>query len=237
MSKPAMSKPAQLELAAVAERLEHVRERIESAGGDRHAVQIVAVTKGFDLSAVEIAASLGLSAIGENYVDELVAKAESYLETERENPVSWHFLGAIQRNKLRLLAPHVARYESVDRLEEGIDIARRSPGARVLIEVNTTDNDARGGVLPGEVAALFSKLSALDLVVEGLMAIGPHGEDEETCRAAFASVFRIATSLGLPEVSMGMSDDLELAVSEGATSVRIGRALFGPRPTSPLVSE
>lgn len=213
---------------AVADRLVEVRQRIVAAGGDPGRVRVVAVTKGFGPEAARAALAAGIDALGENYADELVAKAEA-LAGAGDRGAAWHFLGAIQRNKLRRLAPHVACYEGVDRLVEGEAIARLAPGAAVLVEVDFTGAANRPGVAPGEVAGLVADLRRLPLRVEGLMTVAPPGGGE-AARRAFAQLARIGAELSCPELSMGMSDDLELAVAEGATSVRVGRALFGPRP-------
>lgn len=212
----------------VAERLAAVRARIAAAGGDPERVRVVAVTKGFGPDATRAALVCGLDHVGENYADELVGKAEAVLAEGGPVP-AWHFLGAIQRNKLRRLAPHVACYEGVDRLAEGEAIARLAPGAAVLVEVDFTGAPGRPGIAPGEAARLVDELRHLPVRVEGLMTVAPPGGGD-AARRAFAGLARLGAELSCDVLSMGMSDDLELAVAEGATSVRVGRALFGPRP-------
>ena len=222
----------------VAGNLEVVRRRIDAAGGDRHAVQVVAVTKTFGEAAVRAALHAGLTDIGENYADELVGKAIA-LAAHPEPGVAaprWHYLGAVQRRHLGPLAAVVTVYEGVDRLEEGEAIARRRPGASVLVEVDTTARTGRGGVAPGEVAALVTALAGLDLAVRGLMTVAPPGAGAEAA-TAFEIVGRLRAELGLAEASMGMTEDLELAVAAGSTMVRVGRGLFGPRVGSPPVPE
>ena len=207
----------------VAERLAAVRERITRAGGDPLQVRVIAVTKGFGPEAVEAARAAGLTDVGENYAAELQAKAPGPPET------LWHFLGAVQRNKVRSLAPLVDMWQGVARLAEGERIAQHAPGARVLIQVDTSGGlPGRNGCPPAEVAALAASLSTFDLQVEGLMTVAPPGEAASV--SAFQSVGRMADALGLKERSMGMSADLEAAVAAGSTMVRIGRALFGERP-------
>lgn len=223
------------DLARVAANLEQVRARVVASGRDLASVEIVAVTKGFGLAAVRAALELGLSRIGENYAQELVAKAAG-LARHEARPVAWHYLGAIQRNKLGLLAPIVARYESVDRLEEGERIARLAPGASVLVEVGFDRSGGRGGVAPEEVAALVDALRRLELRVDGLMAVAPPGGAERAA-AAFAALVALAEELSLPERSIGMSGDYEIALSAGATTLRLGSALFGPRPGPPAGDE
>jgi pyridoxal phosphate enzyme (YggS family) len=213
----------------VAVGLERVRDRIASAGGDPSSVRVVAVTKGFGPEAVLAARDAGIGDVGENYAQELLAKDELLRRSGAGDPeVRWHFLGTIQRNKIAALAPVVSCWQSVARAVEGEAIARRRPGAAVLVEVDTTGAPGRNGCAPQAVAALVADLRAGGLDVEGLMTVAPMGAD--AARAAFRTVRALADDLGLVERSMGMSDDLELAVAEGATIVRVGRALFGDRP-------
>jgi pyridoxal phosphate enzyme (YggS family) len=214
--------------------VERVRERISSAGGDPDRVRIVAVTKGHGVDTLRAACAAGLVDIGENYAQELVAKAAE-LESRGEPADAmprWHFIGQVQRNKVRQVAHLVHLWQSVDRLRLGEEIAKRSPGASVLVEVNLTDDPARGGTRPGLVPGLVDGLRDLGLQVRGLMAVGLTGPPDEV-RAGFRQVRALADELGLPERSMGMSDDLELAVQEGSTMVRVGSALLGPRPRFP----
>lgn len=206
--------------------LDRVRNRISDAGGSLDGVQILAVTKAQPVECVHAALAAGLVDIGENYAQELVAKAEA-LETSEVRP-RWHFIGQLQRNKVRSLAPLVHLWQSVDRLRLGEEISRRAPGASVLVEVNLTDDPARGGARPGLVAGLVDGLRDLGLTVEGLMAVGRQGAADEV-RSGFRQVRELADQLDLPTRSMGMSDDLELAVQEGSTMVRVGSGLFGPR--------
>ena len=141
----------------------------------------------------------------------------------------WHFLGTVQRNKVAELAPFVGVWQSVARVVEGERIARFAPGATVMVQVDTTGLSGRNGCPPDQVATVVDGLRALDLDVVGLMTVAAPGP-AEAARDSFDSVGRLADDLGLPERSMGMSDDLEAAVAAGTTMVRIGRALFGERP-------
>jgi PLP dependent protein len=186
-------------------------------------VRVVAVTKGFGLDAVHAALEAGLEDLGENYAGELVEKA-----TAADADAVWHFLGTVQRNKVPDLAPVVGVWQSVAREPEGARIARFAPGASVLVQVDTTGLPGRNGCAPSEVAELVGRLRDLELAVRGLMTVaapGPAGA------AAFTEVGRLADELGLEERSMGMSDDLEAAVAAGSTMVRVGRGLFGERPS------
>jgi PLP dependent protein len=207
----------------VAQRLTAVRLRIERAGGDPARVRVVGVTKGFGPEAVRAARGAGLRDFGENYAAELVAKAAG-----DGDAVVWHYLGAVQRNKVAQLAPLVSVWQSVAREAEGARIARFAPGARVLVQVDTTGLRGRNGCAPSGAGGLVGRLRELGLDVRGLMTVAAPGT--AAARAAFESLARLADELGLEERSMGMSDDLEAAVAAGSTMVRIGRALFGERP-------
>jgi PLP dependent protein len=200
-----------------------VRQRVEAAGGDPERVRVIAVTKGHGLDAVQEALDAGLSDLGESYAQELVGKAQ-----QLEPDVRWHFIGGLQRNKVRLVAPFVHLWQSVDRLSLAAEIARRAPGAAVLVQVNVTGLEHQSGCPPGRVASVVEGCTDLGLDVRGLMAIGPQGPDD-VVRAGFRQVRELADRLGLPERSMGMSGDLEAAVAEGSTMIRVGTALFGPR--------
>ena len=212
---------------SVAERLAAVRARIDAAGADPDALVVVAVTKGFDVGAVRAALDVGLPDVGENYAQELVAKA-----AEAPPGARWHFIGRLQRNKVRLVAPHVALWQSVDRAELGAEIARRAPGARVLAQVNVSGEPRKGGCRPENAPALVHDLQADGLAVEGLMTVGATGPPE-AARPGFVLLRELADRLALPVRSMGMTADLEVAVAEGATMIRVGTALFGPRKPGP----
>ena len=210
------------------DRLAAIRRRIEGAAPDPDRVTLVAVTKGFGPEAVRTAVAAGLVAVGENYADELVAKAAALADEPGPAP-AWHYLGAIQRNKVPRLAPLVTCWQGLGRIEEGRAIARRRPGAQVLVQVDVAGLPGRGGVPPAEVPELVSALRAEDLDVAGLMAVGAPGTPEGA-RPGFREVARLADALDLRIRSMGMTDDLEVALEEGSTMVRVGRALFGDRP-------
>lgn len=189
------------------------------------------MTKGFGPEAVEAALAAGCELVGENYAQELVRKAAA-LPAGLAAP-RWQFLGAIQRNKVRALAPLVDCWQSVARQVEGEAIARHHPGAQVLVEVETTGDPGRNGCPPGSVIGLVEGLRGLGLSVAGLMTVAPPGD---AAAGSFGLVRDLADRLGLAQRSMGMSDDLELAVAAGSTMVRIGRGLFGERPPRPAVT-
>lgn len=208
----------------VVRRVAVVRDRLRERTDRR--VTLVAVTKSFGTDAILAASRAGCDAIGENYAQELLEKAPvvpAGLEV--------HFIGHLQSNKVKSLAGVVDVWETVDRVSLVSEIARRCTGAgpRVLVQVNTTGEASKGGCAPTDAAGLVAAATSSGLVVEGLMTIGPTGGDERECRAAFRSLRGLADDLGLAQCSMGMSDDWEIAVEEGATIVRLGSALFGSR--------
>ena len=214
----------------VRERAVAVRGRIAAAGGDPERVRLIAVTKVFGPEYVALAAAAGLTDVAENYAQELVAKHEALGAAAAD--LTWHMVGAVQRNKIPGLAPLVTWWHGVDRLEVVRAIASRAPTARLLVEVDTTGIAGRPGVPPREAEALVGALRDEGIGVEGLMTVAPP-DDRDATRKCFQEVARLAASLDLRELSMGMTDDFEIAVEEGATMVRIGRALFGPRPVRP----
>lgn len=215
--------PPAIDPAAVAAHVADLRARIARAAPGR-AVTVVAVTKGFGADAVRAALDAGIADIGENYAQELVEKAGCF-----GSEVRWHFIGRLQRNKVRALAPIVWCWHSVDRAEIVRELARRAPGARVCIQVNVSAEPQKGGCEPDDAPALVALARELGLDVRGLMCVAV-ADDADAAASEFARLDALATSLGLAERSMGMTDDLDLALAHGATTVRIGRALFGPRP-------
>jgi PLP dependent protein len=213
----------------VASRLGVVRDRIAAAGGDPDRTTVVVTTKGFGPDVVAAALEAGARDLGESYAQELVAKVEAGVAPAGSPVPRWHFIGRVQSNKVRLVAPHVACWHSIDRRSLGVELARRAPGAAVLVQVAISDEPGKGGCPSAEVPALVAALVELGLDVRGLMGLGPRGAPEEA-RPGFRHIAELADRLALPERSMGMTDDLEVAVSEGATIVRVGRAIFGERP-------
>ena len=209
-----------------------VRARIAAAargaGRDPDAVRLVAATKTVPAERVAEAVALGVTDVGENRAQELLAKADALAAgtSTTGSDVCWHFLGRLQRNKVRSLAGTVTWWQSVDREALGVAIARHAPGAQVLVEVNLGIEPQKGGCAPTDAARLADALRRLGLRVEGLMTIPPAGDDP---RRWFAALRELGGDLGVRHLSMGMTDDYEVAVQEGATMVRIGRAIFGAR--------
>ncbi len=219
-----MSDSADLD-ALVAERLALVRDRIARAGGVD--VEVLPVTKTFGVEACWAAYRAGCGAVGENYAQEVVAKLGA---PSSPLPFGVHFIGQLQTNKVRLLAPVVTVYETVDRPSLVAELAKRVPGATVLLQVSTAGEEGKGGCPLAEVPALLDTALAAGLEVRGLMTVGPTDGGPEAARPGFRAVRSLVDRLGLAELSMGMTDDLEVAVQEGSTRVRVGSALFGARP-------
>jgi pyridoxal phosphate enzyme (YggS family) len=218
-------------------RLESVRESIAAAqarSGRKQPVTIIAVTKTFGPEAVRAAFGAGLRAVGENRVQEARDKQAALPELA----VDWHLIGSLQKNKARHAAGRFALIHSVDRLELATALDRRTAeGARqpVLVQVNCTGEPQKGGVEPGALPELLDGMrSCRRLDVRGLMTMAELTDDSARQRAAFARLSRLRDEAAprghlLPELSMGMSADYEVAVEEGATMVRLGTILFGGR--------
>ena len=204
-----------------------LRERISALSGDR--VEIVAVTKGFGSWALRLAAECGFRNVGENYAQELKAKWSDLNEDQRE-AVDVHFIGGMQTNKVRQVAEIVNVWQTVDRASLVRELSKRCPGSSVMVQVNLTENEAQGGCSMAEADQLISLATSAGLEVTGLMAIGPQG-DVASIRSAYRELVSLADDQGLRHRSIGMSNDLEIAIESGSTMVRIGTALFGDRPT------
>lgn len=213
--------------AGVAQRIAEVRARIDAVAGGRD-VGLIVVTKGFGVDAPRAALAAGSVMLGENYAQELLSKTAELDGVERA-AVEWHFLGRLQGNKIRQLAPVVSVWQSIDRASLIDELAKRAPGARLMVQANLSGEAQKGGAGLDEVPVLVDRARAAGLDVCGLMGVGPAGEPE-LARPGFRALVALADELGLPERSIGMTDDLEVAVSEGATMVRVGSAIFGPRP-------
>ena len=204
-----------------------VRARIAAAaaraGRDPGSVTLVAATKTVPADRIAAALVAGVRDVGENRAQELLAKAPALTGASPR----WHFLGPLQRNKVKALARWVTCWQTIDRVAVGAAVARHAPGARVLVEVNLGDEPQKAGCAPDDTGALVDALRALGLAVDGLMAVPPLGADP---RPFFVRLRGLASLCSLSALSMGMTDDFEVAVEEGATLVRVGRALFGERP-------
>jgi pyridoxal phosphate enzyme (YggS family) len=218
-------------------RLAQVREAIgrhQALGGWSHPVGIVAVTKSHGPEAVRAATAAGLGMVGENRVQEALAKQDQLSDV----PVEWHLIGTLQRNKARHAVGRFALIHSVDRLDLARDLARRVPEGRrqaVLVQVNCSNEPQKGGVEPDLLRTLLDGLRELaGLEVRGLMTMAAFTDAAAEQRRAFRLLRALrdeAAAAGhpLPELSMGMSADYPVAVEEGATMVRLGTVLFGAR--------
>lgn len=221
---PASSVNGEL-LKRVSSNLDNVRSRITSTGRDPATVRIVAVTKTLSEEYVRAAAAVGLHVVGENYVDELIEKRNEVIDLE----LTWHYLGALQSNKIHRVVSAADLLCGVSRQKELERIASARDGTAIYVQVDFTSAAGRNGAPPHSVAELVERGRSLDLDVRGLMTVAP--PDLDDARAAFKAMSALADDLGLSERSMGMTDDLEIACEMGSTEVRVGRALFGPRET------
>lgn len=220
----------------VAAAIERVRERIERAcqrvGRDSSLVQLVSVSKGHPEQLIRAAYDAGMRVFGENYAQELAAKASSLSDLPE---IRWRFIGHLQRNKIKLIERAGASVDTVDsaRLAEAIATraAAKETTVEVLLQVNLGAEAQKSGCAPEQVPALVEAVRRFpNLRLRGLMTVVPHLDDAEATRPFFAALRELAEAHSLPELSMGMSHDLEQAVEEGATMLRIGTAIFGPRP-------
>ncbi len=223
------------------QKLDQVESRIVAAaaraGRKRSDIQLVAVTKKFPAEAIREAYALGLRDFGENYVQEFEVKR---LELADCPGARYHFIGHLQSNKTKKAAEIFDVIHTVDsakiagRLDKEAGEARShpssDPGIAVLIEVKLSTEAAKAGAAPGEVPALVEAIRGCPhLRLLGLMTMPPWSDNAETSRPYFARLRELAVRNGLQHLSMGMSHDLEVAIEEGATIVRVGTALFGPR--------
>lgn len=226
-------------MTTIAERLHAVLARIEAAalavGREPASVRLLAVSKTWPAGAVREAAAAGQFAFGENYVQEGVDKVEAL----RELGLEWHFIGPLQSNKTRPVASAFDWVHGVDRLKiaERLSAQRdvHLPPLNVCIQVNVSGEASKSGVAPDEVVALATSVAALPrLQLRGLMCIPEPTQDLALLRSRFALLRGlrdelVGRGLGLDTLSMGMSDDIEAAIAEGATIVRVGTAIFGER--------
>lgn len=217
----------------VIERVAVLRDLIRAIRGDDRAVRIVAVTKTFDESALVLASRAGCDGVGENYAQELLDK----LARLGEVPIlPVHFIGHLQSNKVKSLFTHVGLWHTVDRASVVAALAKESARvgtpARVLIQVNSTDEAQKSGCAPTDAPGLVAVARDAGLNVEGLMTMGPSDADPDATRRAFRATAHLAADLGLAELSMGMTHDVRIAIEEGSTIVRIGSGIFGERPRS-----
>ena len=217
----------------IRQNVEGVQAAIERAcrrcGRDPREVLLIAVSKTVDLERIRLAVEAGVPALGENRVQEAKEKVATL-----GHPVPWHLIGSLQTNKARDAARIFDCVQSVDRLELAHELDRRAQAAgRVvdgLLQVNLGEEPQKGGLPPAEVKAVLDQVAGLQgLRIRGLMAIPPLVPDAEAARPYFRRLRELRDAVGLEHLSMGMSGDFEVAIDEGATMVRVGTAIFGPR--------
>jgi len=222
----------------IAANLERVRERVaraaERAGRRPDDVLLIGVSKVVEVERIRAALAAGIGALGENRVQEAKAKV-----AELGRPVPWHLIGHLQTNKVKDALPLFALIQSLDRLELAQELERRAAAQgrviEALLQVNVASEASKGGFAPDAVGAALDTIGALSHVrIRGLMVIPPEAERPEDARPWFRRLRELADKHGLRERSMGMSGDFEVAIEEGATMVRVGTAIFGPRPSRPI---
>lgn len=214
--------------------LERVRERVaraaERAGRKAEDVLLVGVSKTVDAARIRQAIEAGVPALGENRVQEARAKI-----ADLGRPIPWHLVGHLQTNKAREALELFDVIQSLDRLDLAKELDKRGRargrGIDTLVEVNLAGEASKGGVAPDGLGELLEAIAALPHVkVRGLMAIPPEAKEPDDSRVWFQALRKLGERHGLSELSMGMSGDFEVAIEEGATVVRVGTAIFGPRP-------
>lgn len=225
-------------MSTIAERLARVRLRIHqaavAAGRDPDSIQLLAVSKTRPIADLEAALAAGQTAFGESYLQDALPKIMALGER-----AEWHFIGPIQSNKTRQIASHFSWVHSIDRLKIAERLSEQRPPhlppLNVCLQINTSGETSKAGASPAEAPQLAQALAGLPrLRLRGLMTIPAPIADPELQRRPFFQLHELleqlnAMGLALDTLSMGMSDDLEAAIAEGATVVRIGTAIFGPR--------
>ncbi|HEN8798843.1 TPA: YggS family pyridoxal phosphate-dependent enzyme [Pseudomonas putida] len=226
-------------MSTLADNLSAISARIASAaqaaGREPTSVQLLAVSKTKPASAIREVHAAGVRDFGENYLQEALTKQQEL----RDLPLIWHFIGPIQSNKTKAIAEHFDWVHSVDRLKIAQRLSEQRPAGlaplNICLQVNVSGEDSKSGCAPADLPALAKAVAALpNLHLRGLMAIPEPTVDRAAQERAFASLRQLQEELvlGLDTLSMGMSHDLEAAIAQGATWVRIGTALFGARDYS-----
>ncbi len=216
-------KPSDFDDRKAKEKMLEMMEFVNGRSGG--SAQIMAVTKGFPKEAAVAAYQTGITLLGENYAQELIKKHEALPGLE----VEWHMIGSLQRNKVRKLSEIVSVWQTVDRVSLLSEIAKYHPSAKVLIQINPLQIPNKAGCSIPEAEILLEQGAEMGLFVKGVMAVGMQGNLEETSKI-FREAVDFAERFELPERSIGMTEDLEVAIDCGSTLLRIGRALFGDRP-------
>ncbi len=228
----------------VADSIHDIRRRISAAcvraGRDASDVTLIAVAKTFGSDAVRAAVHAGVADIGENYVQEFARKRDEL----PDEAIRWHFIGHLQRNKVKSVVGHAALIHAVDSVRLAVEIGRlataRGIVQEVLVEVNTSGEGSKFGCAPEGAVRLVQEIVLVEGVrLSGLMTIGPFLPEAESSRPAFRTLARLreelrAAGVEAPHLSMGMTNDFEVAIEEGSTMIRIGTAIFGRRTKSPF---
>ncbi|MBC3501509.1 YggS family pyridoxal phosphate-dependent enzyme [Pseudomonas sp. SWRI59] len=228
-------------MSTIADNLSALAARITSAaqaaGRDPASIQLLAVSKTKPASAIREIHAAGVRDVGENYLQEALTKQQALGDL----PLIWHFIGPIQSNKTKAIAEHFDWVHSVDRLKIAQRLSEQRPAAlgplNICLQVNVSGEDSKSGCAPADLPALAKAVASLpNLRLRGLMAIPEPSDERAVQEAAFATLreLRQGLDLGLDTLSMGMSHDLEAAIAQGATWVRIGTALFGARDYGPV---
>ena len=214
----------------IALRRAEVLERIDAVRQPGQPVTLIAVSKRFDVSVVASAVLAGCEDFGENYAQELGAKAEAIRSLiDPSASLRWHMIGPVQRNKVRRIATVVTLWHTIDRKTLIDELAKRAPGAELLLQLNLTGESSKSGCNAADLAMLLEHADRCGLGVRGLMTMGPTDTSIDPA-PVFARCRELADQFGLEHCSMGMSGDFEKAIIHGSTMVRVGTAIFGPRP-------
>jgi pyridoxal phosphate enzyme (YggS family) len=208
---------SELTAAAVRDNLEHVRERIAAAGRDPQDVRICAAIKYVPVDELPVLAEAGIEVVGENRAQDLLAK-----QADHHDLFEWHFIGALQSRKVKDVAPNVSLIHSLSS-DSALAQLEKHPAPAVLVQVNVAGEESKEGVAP---AALGDFIARCPVRVAGLMTMPPLAENPEESRPYFARLAELAADHGLRELSMGTTQDYEVAVAEGATIVRLGTVLY-----------
>jgi len=219
----------QTNLSAVEELISKACER---TGRKRDEITLIAVTKTHPIAVIQEAYDLGLRDFGENKVQELTKKQDAL-----PKDIRWHLIGHLQSNKAKYIAPFIHCVHSIDSIDTAKELSKRvvqhSRIIDVLLEINVAGEASKEGIAVSEAENLNRLIfeEAVSLRVRGLMTVAPFENDPELIRPYFRELLILRDKLGLKELSMGMTNDFEVAIEEGATMIRIGSALFGERPT------
>ena len=203
------------------ERLEEINKIIDAKA--QNPVTLIGVTKGFSHEEVNIASELGIKSFGENYAQELLTK-DLLVEAE----ISWHYIGQLQSNKIRKVSHLVEYWHSVTSLKLAREIHKRNDQAKILLQVSLMGPSNSKGFEVGQLPHLIAELRDENIDISGLMTMGVPGDLKST-RVVFEKLRKLADTFELPECSMGMSDDFEIALESGSSMIRVGSAIFGNR--------